>query len=215
MSSPPQTVIATPEWINWAKTNDNGLPYYRKMTNLWGGATLTEPSLQWLSYFDPTRVNHAGVKYSENPKYVWFYDLNSAKLKVSDANDPKTYTLNPVSNPPCYEDKNGDKCTLNCCDANSTTLTDGCVYRYFKDSDIASANSTLIRCTHDSVEDGGNHWSGPYTTSCDHVSYITGFVPPSGYPDLDGTFCNNVSNEGAHMRTVLGCDCSSKHCQNF
>lgn len=212
-------MTALPQWINWNET-----PYrYRKITNIWGGSE-TGGELQWLSRFDTTTAKGgdsiSAPVFDANPENMWFLDTESAKLKVSDANDPITLTINPVQS--CLQSKDGHNCDANCCSTSSsygyynanpglggkthssTGEDGGCVYQW----SFASNKNCLF---------GGSQFYGPNRSTCDRWTYFGTDPSMYGNTDIGGTFCNNASNTDHRMRTYIGCDCnpSGKDCTNI
>jgi hypothetical protein len=205
--------VPEPEWIDWSKINKNGLPYYRKITNIIGG-TPGSTDLQWLSYFNtqPSGVQGpndivSGPVYEKNPKYVWFLDEQAKKLKISEANNPITYTLDPRQD--CYDDKSGKNCKKDCCSTSSSL--DKCVYSWYQQS-ISGIGKTSCGVGEKTFWNPNhpNQWMGPTNTTCDHWSYFSydQYINNPTKQNIGGTFCNNVYNRGQHMRTFLGCDCA-------
>jgi hypothetical protein len=215
MSTYPDTNIPLPTWINWGETRatldgKNEYPYYRKMTNLYGGPPGVN-ELQWVSEINTNRQTKTesaddiyGFIYDANPKYVWFLDSQSQKLKISEIDNEVTYNINPISNPSCYNpNQNGlNGCdNQNCCDGTSSLSN--CLYKWKRES---AASGSKANC-------GNNHnmFLGPTYSTCDAWSYVsTGTITThNDYQDISGTFCNVTQNQkGAVMKTWIGCDCN-------
>lgn len=226
--------VPIPTWIDWDnKYHSVSKPvYYRKITNLNGG---NDSKLKWLSEFN---TNQSGINgdndivigpiYDYDPKYLWFLDTSSAKLKVS-KNSPESLALDPKASP-CYSTKKGiGGCSnTNCCTAESTTEVGKCVYGWVRQGlggqGEGKPGYRNLCGSGDVKPNTGNRWSGPGPTTCDHWSYISDQIiydEKSNQPtqDISGTFCNNTMYQEAHMRTFLGCDCAADgldyRCQNI
>jgi hypothetical protein len=183
MSGPP----LLPQWIDWAHPPSYSTGY-RKLTNLYGGLP-SDPNLKWMSHWNYSNTNQDQPEYipvyESDPQYLWFLDQNSQKLKVSEADSPITYTLNPVQN--CLESKTADDCSSDCCSTSSSL--DKCMYGW-------------------NWGYGKNYgyFSFPKSSTCDRWSYLATPPPQSTGQDISGTFCLNGRNTDHYMRTYLGCD---------
>jgi len=87
---------------------------YRKITNLYGGKR-GSTELGWMSEWDTTHGPSTeqgvyGPIYARDPKYLWYLDSSSQKLKFS-ANLQDSLGLNPVKS--CYQDKHGHEACSN------------------------------------------------------------------------------------------------------
>lgn len=179
-------IPTAPQWIDWnsAPSYSTG---YRKITNLYGGLP-SDPDLKWMSYWNSSTTNQEQPAYipvyETDPKYLWFLDQNSQKLKVSESDNPLTYTLNPVQD--CYENKNGGDCSSDCCSTSSTL--DKCMYSW---------NWGYAK--------NYGYFSFPKESTCDRWVYPIDVVQSTGQ-DISGTFCLNGRNTNHYMRTYLGCD---------
>lgn len=192
--------LQIPQWIDWTSTY-NGSPGsyplstgYRKITNLLGGDP-TSNNMEWLSSFHTIEGSSENTSYapiwSTNPKYVWYLDQANEKLKVSDINDPDSYTINPVQN--CKSSKSGyGNCKDNCCDTSSTI--DDCLFSW---------NNVHASC-------GKNSYFNKDNETCDRWTYLSNSTPITDDEckgqDKVGTFCLDIQNKNVRMRSYLGCD---------
>lgn len=207
---PTMSNILQPSWINWDARDQDGKCYYRKLTNLHGGIP-GSGEMNWLSYFSTTPNDKEkksyndmfGPQFQQEPENLWFFDARTKKLKISNAKDPLTYSVDPLAdtcgcsgcgdiNIPGGCEKCGDKSGANKCDEDSgygccanSSANRQCVYRWHRQQ---GASGSKTKCGGTDWKDdwkGGvvgllgdafkksNHWDGPYTGTCDHWSYMT------------------------------------------
>ena len=208
-------ILEKPAWIDW---NCTGYPgnniqqtgmSYRKITNLWGG-NREGGNLEWLSEFKtkPGKANEIvnSPIYDKNPKYLWFYDGQNKKLKVSD-NNSKTLEITT----PIQDCKNKD-----CCSTSSSIEGKKCVYEWYSSGLGFFGNP--MSC-YDS------RFKGPlkYTDNDWEYQNTDDYKQKNGEL-ISGTFCNKIKKSTSPvtndyvMKTYIGCDCQSTdrfHCSNI